>query len=558
MANWISKLPSDQPVAWAVLVLMLVAAAGLALASIRIRGTGIGIVGVLFAGILAGHFGLAIEHTMLEFVREFGLILFVFTIGLQLGPGFFASFQKQGLKLNALAAAVVLLGALLTAGLALFGVTDVAAALGLFSGATTNTPSLGATQQMMKSFGERLADQQALPGIAYAIAYPGGIVGIMAVLVLLRRVFRINPEQEAQQFRHEQKGHHEPLQRMNLRVENPNLENLPIGKVPGLDSGTVVSRIQRAGAAGVEAATEQTVLHRGDVILAVGTPKALEQFRLVIGSESDLDLTRAPGRVAAQRMVVTRKDILGKTIEELDLGALHGATVTRVTRGELEITAAPELRLQFGDMLNVVGDESRLGKVAGVLGNRFGALNETNFLPIFVGILLGVLAGTIPIAVPGMPVPLRMGIAGGPLILAILLSRIGRIGPLVWYMPLNANLAFRELGVTLFLACVGLKAGEKFFATAFTAEGLRWLLCGLGITVVPLIIVGLVARLVFKLNYTVISGLVAGSMTDPPALAFAHTVCKSDAPSVSYATVYPLTMLLRVLVVQILAALFWR
>jgi len=255
-------------------------------------------------------------------------------------------------------------------------------------------------------------------------------------------------------------------------------------------------------------------------------------------------------------MVVTRKAIFGETIEGLRL-ALHGATVTRVQRGDLEITAAPELRLQFGDRLIVVADRSNIGKVSDILGNRYGALNETNFLPIFVGILLGVLAGVVPIAIPGLPVPVRLGIAGGPLILAILLSRIGKMGPLVWYMPLNANLAFRELGMALFLACVGLKAGDQFFSTVFTATGLRWMLCGLAITILPLLIIGLIARWKFKLNFAVISGLLAGSMTDPPALAFANSMCNSDAPSIAYATVYPLTMLLRVLTVQILAIVFW-
>jgi putative transport protein len=555
--KWISELPSTQPVAWAVMVLMIVAATGLTLAHFKVRGVGIGIVGVLFTGIIFGHLGFHIETEILEFVREFGLILFVFTIGLQLGPGFFASFRKQGLKLNLMAVAIVLLGALFAVGAAHLAGVDLAAALGLFSGATTNTPSLGATQQMVKTLHGAATDKGAMASIAYAVSYPGGVFGIIGVLLLLRGVFRIDAEKESELFRREQKGDVEPLERMNLLVENPNLDNLKLGDVPGRESGVVVSRILRAGAAHVEIATEQTVLHQRDVILAVGTGKALEKFRVVIGSESTLDLTQSPGRVVAERMVVTRKEVIGKPIDALQFGALYGATITRVTRADLEITAAPELRLQFGDLLTVVADETGVGKVAAVVGNRFGALSETNFLPIFAGILLGVFAGMIPIAVPGMPVPVRLGIAGGPLILAILLSRIGRIGPLVWYMPLNANLAFRELGIALFLACVGLKAGDKFFATAFTAEGLRWLLCGLAITMVPLCIVGAAARLMFKLNFTIISGLLSGSMTDPPALAFANAVCKSDAPSVAYATVYPLTMLLRVLTVQILAVIFW-
>jgi putative transport protein len=555
---WITTMAEAQPVAWAVLILMLVAVGGLALASLKVRGVGLGIAGVLFAGILAGHMGLWIEPAILEFVREFGLILFVFTIGLQLGPGFFASFRRQGLRLNLLALAVVLLGAVLAVGLAFLMGVDIVAALGLFSGGTTNTPSLGATQQTLKMLGGEAAARATIPALAYAVAYPGGVFGVILVLLFIRGVFRINTEKEAEQFRAEAKAGIEPLERMNLLVENPNVENLPIGEIPGREGGVVVSRIKRAGAAEVEIATEQTALRRGDIILAVGARKALEQFRVVIGRVSDVNLVQAPGRVVSRKIVVTRQEVLGKTFEELDFDDLYGVAVTRVSRADLELTAVPELRLQFGDVLQVAGTEEGISKVERVVGNKLKALNETNFIPIFIGIALGVLAGMLPIAIPNMPVPVRLGIAGGPLVLAILLSRIGRIGPLVWYMPANANLAFRELGIVLFLACVGLKAGEKFFGTVLSSEGLHWLLGGLAISVIPVLLVGLVARMILKLNFTVISGLLAGSMTDPPALAFANAVSGSDAPSVAYATVYPLTMLLRILVAQVLVLLFCR
>jgi putative transport protein len=553
-------MSTAQPVAWAVLVLSLVGALGLALASIKVRGVGVGIAGVLFAGILVGHFGVAIESETREFVREFGLILFVFTIGLQLGPGFFASLRQQGLKLNLLAASVVLLGVAVTLGVAwlLFGV-DVIAALGLFSGATTNTPSLGATQLTLRSLGGSVADKAGLPALAYAVAYPGGILGIIFTLVTLRAIFRINPEQEAAAYQAEQRKHIEPLERMNLLVDNPNLDNLCIGDIPGRrETGVVISRIQRCGAKEVETATEQTVVHRGDVILAVGSRKNLQRFRVIVGRESEANLMKAPGRVVSRKIVVTHKEVLGQTVDELQLDERYGVTVTRVTRADIEVTAVADLRLQFGDMLQVVGDEQVMAKVGQELGNCVRALNETNFIPIFVGIALGVLAGTLPLHFSGMPVPVRLGIAGGPLLLAIVLSRIGRIGPLVWYMPANANMAFRELGIVLFLACVGLKAGEKFVGTVFTTQGLLWLVAGVFITVVPIFLVGLVARLVFKLNFTALSGLLAGSMTDPPALAFANAVCRSDAPSVAYATVYPLTMLLRILAVQILVLALCR
>ena len=553
--KWISEMSSAQPVAWAVLVLMLVAVAGLALSTLKVKGVGLGIAGVLFAGIFAGHFGLHIEKEILEFVREFGLILFVFTIGLQLGPGFFASLRQQGLKLNALAVMVVLMGGVIALAVANWLGVDVIAALGLFSGATTNTPSLGATQQTLKMLGGAAADKSGLPALAYAVAYPGGVVGIITVLLLLRFAFLINPEKEAEQFRADQRKGVEPLEHLNVAVTNLNLEGLPISGVPGRSAGVVVSRIKRANASEVQTATEQTVLHVGDVLLVVGTRKALEEFRVVIGRASELNLAKAPGRVISRKFIATKKAVLGKTIEELSLDSRFGATVTRVARADIEMTAVPELRLQFGDTLQVVGDEEALEKVRVVLGNSMRALNETNFIPIFIGIALGVLFGSLPFVIPHIPVPVRLGLAGGPLVIAIILSRIGRIGPLVWYMPASANTAFRELGIVLFLACVGLKAGEKFFATVFTTEGLHWLVGGFAITVIPILLTGVVARLVFKMNFTVISGLLAGSMTDPPALAFANAVTGSDAPSVAYATVYPFTMLLRIVLVQVLVLL---
>lgn len=558
--QWLNQMSSAQPVAWAVLGLSLIGALGLVIASVKVRGVGLGIAGVLFAGIIVGHLGFHIEKEILEFVREFGLILFVFTIGLQLGPGFFASLRKQGLKLNALAIGVVLLGIATTLLIAnkLLGI-DLVASLGLLCGATTNTPSLGAAQQTLSTMSSAFADKSAVPAVAYAVAYPGGVLGIILSLLALRFMFRINPELEAEAYRAEQRKGIEALESMNLVVENANLENFSIGEIPGRrETGVIVSRICCSGGTEVRTATEQTVLHRGDVILAVGVRKNLEKFRVIVGRESDVNLTKVPGRVVMRRIVVTRKEHLGKTIGELGLDERFGVTVTRVTRADIEMTALPELALQFGDRLQVVGEEEAMPGVTSDLGNSVRALNETNFIPIFVGIALGVLLGTVPIYFSGMPVPVRLGIAGGPLLLAIVLSRIGRIGPLVWYMPANANTAFRELGIVLFLACVGLKAGEKFFSTVFTNEGLLWLAGGFVITVLPLLIVGIVARMLFKMNFTAISGLLAGSMTDPPALAFANAVCRSDAPSIAYATVYPLTMLMRIVAVQILVLIFCR
>mgnify|MGYP001551160606 FL=1 len=451
--------------------------------------------------------------------------------------------------MNFLAAAIVLLGAGVTIGAALLLNINPFASLGLFSGATTNTPSLGATQQMLKTLGGNFAAHAGTPPLAYAAAYPGAVAGIIGVILFLKFAFRGDEKLKVESNESKQ------LERMNLVVENPNLENISIGEIPGRD-GVVVSRIKKPGAAEAETATEQTRLHQGDVILAVGARAALEKFRDDIGHETNLNLLHFSGQVASRRMVVTRNDVLGKTIAELNLPEHFGVAVTRVTRAEIEMTAVRGLPLQFGDALQIVGNEKALHEVAKLLGNRVSALRETNFMPIFIGIALGVIAGAIPIAVPHVPVPVQLGMAGGPLIMAIILSRIGRIGPLVWYMPASANVAFRELGIVLFLACVGLKAGGKFFETVFTNEGLHWLFAGLAITILPLLLVALFARFIFKLNPTTINGLLAGSMTDPPALAFAHAISASNAPLVAYATVYPLSMLLRIFTAQILVVIF--
>jgi putative transport protein len=561
--HWLVELASTQPVAWAVLVLSLVATGGLMISTVKLRGVGLGVAGVLFSGIIVGHLlskqpELHLRPDMLDFVRDFGLILFMFTVGLQLGPGFFASLRRQGLKLNLLAVGVVGLGLSLMLVLAWLRGVDWLSAIGLFSGATTNTPSLGAAQQALKSLRGPGADI-VTTALAYAVAYPGGIFSIILTLVTLKHLLRVDPEREAEQFRADQKRSFAALDRMNLVVENPNLQNLPIGEVPGRrETGVVVSRIKRAGATEVKTATEQTILEKGDVILAVGTRPNLEKFRLVIGREAEVNLIKAPGRVVSRKIVVTHREVLGKTIEELDLDALYGVTVTRVARADIEMTAVPELELQFGDMLQVVGDEQSMAKAIEVLGNSVKALNETNFIPIFIGIALGILLGLVPIRFPGIPEAVRFGITGGPLVLAIILSRIGRVGSLVWYMPANANLAFRELGSVLFLSCVGLKAGDRFFEMALTANGWTWLWIGFCISIIPIFVIGLTARLVFKLNFTTISGLLAGSMTDTPALAFATGFCKSDAPSIAYATVYPLTLLLRVVAVQVLVLFLCR
>jgi putative transport protein len=467
-----------------------------------------------------------------------------------------AALRQQGLALNALAATVVVLGALTAPALGWLLGIDPAGVLGLLSGATTNTPSLGAAQQTLTTLPGISPDRQELPALAYAVAYPVAIAGIIGTLLALKALFRIDPLKEAEAFAAEQRRGAEPLERRTLIVENPNLEGVAVEAIPGRqETGVTVSRIRRADEDEVRLAAGATVLKNGDRIVAVGTGAMLDRFQQVVGRRSDEDLLQAPGGVTSVRVVVTSKRALGKTVRELGLDHLYGVVVTRMTRADLEMSAVQDLRLRFGDVLQVVGDQASIQKAAAFLGNSLKELNETHFIPLFIGIALGIALGTLPIAVPTFPQPLRLGLAGGALIVALVLGRLGRIGRLVWHMPANVNLAFREFGITLFLAAVGLMAGPKFFSTVFSPVGALWLFAGLFVTVPPLLVVGVFARAVLKMNFMALSGLLAGSMTDPPALAFASNISRSDAPTVSYATVYPLTMVLRILSAQVLALL---
>ncbi|HEU4680069.1 MAG TPA: putative transporter, partial [Terrimicrobiaceae bacterium] len=548
-------LEKTNEVAHAVLVLCVVSIAGFAIAAVKIRGIGLGGAGVLFAGLFFGHFGWKIEHNVLDFAREFGLILFVFTIGLQIGPGFFASLQRQGLALNLCAAAIVLGGAGLAAlTVPLLGAKPFAAA-GLFSGSTTNTPSLGAGQEAISAVPNATAEDKAMPALAYAVTYPGGVFGIIASVILLGKLFRVRGEAELEAFENERRSQIVPLHRRNLELTNPNLDGVRVGQIPGLHQGVVVSRLKSLGSKEIRLATDDATVQVGDILLAVGTEEALEKFQRIVGRVSQIDLMETPGRVEFRHLLVTRKEVLGKSLRQLALETLCGVVVTRIQRGGVEITARADFRVEFGDSLHVVGDAEGLDEAAALVGDSRKELVHTNFLPVFAGIALGVIFGLIPIAMPGLPVPVRLGLAGGPLVAAIVLSWLGRIGSVVWYMPSGANLALRELGIVLFLACVGLKAGSRFMDTLLSQDGPIWLLAGLCITVVPLLAVGIFARIVLKMNFVVLSGLMAGSMTDPPALAFANTLIKSDAPSVSYAAVYPLTMLLRILCAQFIVLL---
>jgi putative transport protein len=554
MLRWLFELHATQPIAHAIGLLSFVCVVGMAFGSLKFHGIGLGTAGVLFAGILVGHFGEEVDHATLDFVKEFGLILFVFTIGLQLGPGFFAALRQQGAKLNALAALIVALGAGLAALAGWIAGFDPAAVLGVFSGASTNTPSLGAGVQTLGVLPNIAPERMDLPALAYAVTYPAAIVGIIASLLLVKLIFRIDPKGEAAKFAAANRTKTEPLERRTLVVANPNLDGLSLGAIPGrIESGVTISLVRHNGE--TQTAVDALVIHRDDKLAVVGEPAGLEQFERVVGRRCDEDLLLTQNDLMVRRIVVTDRAVLGKSVGELHLGDRFSVAVTRLTRADLEMSAAPAVRLQFGDKLQMVGRESDLDKAAAMLGNSMSEVSATHFIPFFIGIALGIVLGTLPIPVPGLPHPIRLGLAGGPLIVALILGRVGHIRRQVWHMPVGTNLAFREFGIALFFAAVGLSAGARFFVTVFSAIGAQWLLAGVCVTVLPILAVGILGRAVLKMNFMDLSGLLAGSMTDPPALAFAANIAGSDEPAVAYATVYPLTTVLRILAAQLLAIL---
>ncbi len=444
--NWLLELHKTNPPAHAIAILSLVCVAGMAFGSLRFRGIKLGTSGVLFVAILVGHFSKPIDHVTLEFVKEFGLILFVFCIGLQLGPGFFSSLRQAGLRLNAMALAIVVVGALTAAAMGWLLGLDGAAVLGIFSGATTNTPSLGAAQQTLASFPDVSDERAALPALAYAVTYPLGIVGIIGTLLALKALFRVDVAREVEAYVATERSEVKPLERRTLVVENQNLQGIPIRQVPGLaESGVVVSRVSRKGEAEASTATRETMLQVGDRILAVGPAQGLDHFQRVVGQSSNENLMEIPRALTHRQIVVTNSSAHGTAISELDLDAHYGVTLTRVTRGEIEMTAVPGLRLQFGDVLQAVGPDDGISQAEVQLGNSMQALNETHFIPLFAGIAAGIALGTLPIKVPGLPQPLRLGLAGGPLIVAILVGTIRQDRPACFARAAQCELGFARI-----------------------------------------------------------------------------------------------------------------
>ncbi len=541
------------------LTLSLIAAAGLALGQIKIKGVGLGIGGVLFAGLAGGQIaaslGVKLDTHVLHFLREFGLILFVYTIGVQVGPGFFAALKRSGLTLNLLAVALVaggvMVAVILHKGLGL----PLPAVLGLLSGAVTNTPSLGAAQQILAEVGAPAAALET-PSLGYAIAYPFGIVGILIAMMTVRAVFRLDPVAEAKLFDDRRRAEVTVIDTLDVAVRNPTVFGSALRDIHLFgDLGIVASRMMRGGRLCVP--HPDTAIQPGDVFHLVGPRPKLEQLRAFLGDVSDVPLTTKGTDVRWDRLVVTANAVLGKTIGQLNLADAYDVVVSRVNRAGVELVPSPSLSLQFGDIVTAIGKPDDLQRVAHLVGNAPRRLQQVDFIPVFIGIALGVLLGSIPVYVPGMPAPLKLGLAGGPLVVAIALARLGHAGPLVWFMPPAANLALREIGIVLFLAVVGFLSGDRFLDTLLHGDGALWIACGAAITLLPLLIVGLAARALFGLNYLTVCGLLAGGMTDPPALAFANALSPSEAPSLAYATVYPLVMFLRILAPQLIVLFLW-
>ncbi|HIS34801.1 MAG TPA: putative transporter [Candidatus Avirikenella pullistercoris] len=548
--NWFSDLFFGEGVAHSILMLAVVIATGIALGKIKIKGISLGVTWILFAGIAFAHFGMRIDTGVLHILQEFGLILFVFSIGMQVGPGFFSSFKKGGLTLNMLAAGIVLLGVAVTCIIHLVTGLSISTMVGIMSGAVTNTPGLGAAQQ---AYMDMTGTDNPDIATGYAVAYPLAVVGIIGTILAFRYIFRINLAREEENALAFDSSKESVARQLSLRVTNPSLDGMKVSQIHDLiQRNFVISRIRYADGT-VEMVNAETVLHTGDYILVITSQAAVPAITVFIGEETDMKWKQLNTQLISRKILVTKPEINGKSLSQLRLRSF-GVSITRVSRSGIDLVASPVLQLQLGDRITVVGTQQAITEVEKKLGNSLKRLNHPNLFPIFAGIMLGVILGSIPFAFPGIPQPVKLGLAGGPLIIAILLSRFGPKYKLVTYTTESANLMLREIGIAIFLACVGLNAGENFVETIVNG-GYKWIGYGILITLIPILIIGIIGRKICKLNYFTLSGLIAGSMTDPPALAYSNDMAGNDTPAVGYATVYPLTMFLRVLSAQILILL---
>lgn len=554
--EWLINLfTTTDSVAHIALLYAIVIAVGVYLGKIKIGGISLGVTFVLFAGIAAGHIGFTATPSVLSFLQEFGLILFVFMIGLQVGPGFFESFKRGGITLNALSTTIILLNiAVMFACYYVFFDTsnpnNLPMMVGTLYGAVTNTPGLGAANEALMS----VFKDGEIPQIAsgYACAYPLGVLGIIGATIAIRYICKISIDKEEKKLEEEENenGAVKP-HFMNIEITNSYLEGKTIAQVHNfLNRDFVCSRLLHDGH--VITPTGNTVFHIGDRLFVVCAENDAEAIIAFIGPEIEVDWKKQDEPMVSKRIVITRPSINGKTLGQMHFSSAYGVNVTRITRHGMDLFASSNLSLQVGDRIMVVGLEGAVNRVASVMGNSVKRLDAPNIATIFVGIFVGILFGSIPIAFPGIPVPIKLGIAGGPLIIAILIGRFGYKVHLVTYTTTSANMMLREIGLVLFLASVGIKAGDGFVETIIQGDGLKYVYTGFLITIIPILIVGTIARLKYKLNYFTIMGMVAGTYTDPPALAYANASCSKEAPAVGYSTVYPLSMFLRIFTAQII------
>lgn len=544
---------TQNSVAQTLIVYSAIITLGMLIGKIQIKGVSLGVTFVLFVGILAGHLGCNINPAALDFLKNFGLILFIFTIGLQVGPGFFSSFKTSGLKLNGLACCMILLGVGVTVGLTyLFaGHVDAPMMVGILSGAVTSTPGLGAAQEALQQLSATGALEGEIPPISlgYAVAYPMGVLGIILTMMLLRVIFRVDVKAEENELKKKQTSHEKP-DILTFRITNANVEGLTLAELKhGFEHEFVATRLLTGGQVSIPHA--DTVLHTGDLILVVTRHANAKLLRQLLGEPVDYAWKDDESTMVSRRIVVTRDHINGKTIGQLHLRSAFNVNITRVERAGIDLLARPDLVLQVGDRVMVVGPLENIKKAEVMLGNTLKHLNNPHIITIFLGILMGILVGSIPIYFPNMPMPVRLGLAGGPLIVAILLGRFGYKLKLITYTTQSANLMLREIGICLFLASIGLASGGRFVETVVSPNGLLWIGCGVLITMIPPLIVGVAARLM-KLNFFAICGLIAGSHTNIPPLAYANSLTETDEPAVAYSTVYPLATFLRILSAQIL------
>lgn len=550
--TWFNELITGTSIAHAVLVLSGTVALGVLLSRIKICGVSLGVTWILFVGIVAGHFGLAVEHNILHFIKEFGLILFVYSVGLQVGPGFFSSFKKGGLTLNAVAVMIVLMSVILAYVIHLVSGTSLVTMVGVLCGAVTNTPGLGAAQQTYID-----ATGVADPSIAmgYAVAYPLGVVGIVMSIVVIKGLFGMTMEKELEKATGSSADAAKMATKYSVQVKNVAIFGKTIEELHNLiDIDFVVSRLCRADGS-VEIPASATKLYEGDKLLVISVESSKESIVAFFGEMLDMssdEWTDMDSLMATRKIVVTKHKINGKTLGELKVRSVFGVNVTRVTRAGIDLVAAPDLELQIGDRVLAVGDDKKLESFAKMLGNSSKQLREPNLLAIFLGIAVGMIFGSIPFMLPGMPQPVKLGLAGGPLIIAILISRFGYKFNIVTYTTLSANMMLREVGISLFLAAVGISSGAGFVDTVVNQGGFAWIGYGVIITLVPMLAGAAIGRFVFKFNYFQLMGLISGSGTNPSGLAYSNSVSPINQQAVSYATVYPLVMFLRVLTPQIL------